>query len=322
MVDSGGREGPLSLRTEGSRNANKQRYNVAVSRAKDQLWLVHSLDYSIDLKPGDIRRGLLEYVENPSAFALVEEKIKNKSDSYFEEKVAKSLFAAGYNISQQWKVGSYRIDIVVQYKDRKIALECDGERYHSSPEQVQNDWERQKLLERMGWKFIRIRGSEYFRNPEKAMKRVFEELKEYEIFQETALEERQEENNSDLLERVKIRANQILMNWDNEEKIDDWNINFEESRDNASRGRELGETSGGNTNKPINNSEDIVEFLKEEGIAFVDQRERSGIIWVLYSDKLKDKFKNRAENSGHRFSFEARGSLSTAGKPAWRIMVS
>lgn len=30
--------------------------------------------------------------------------------------------------------------------------------------------------ERLGWRFIRIRGSEYFRDPAKAMKRVVSEL--------------------------------------------------------------------------------------------------------------------------------------------------
>ena len=60
MVDSNEGDGPLRLSGEGVDQSTKQRYNVAASRARDQLWVVHSLDYSKDLKPGDIRRDLLE----------------------------------------------------------------------------------------------------------------------------------------------------------------------------------------------------------------------------------------------------------------------
>lgn len=71
MVDSNAYDGPLAMASGEGAGANgkpmKQRYNVAVSRAKDQLWVVHSLDYTADLKPGDMRRGLLEYVCNPQA---------------------------------------------------------------------------------------------------------------------------------------------------------------------------------------------------------------------------------------------------------------
>jgi hypothetical protein len=41
----------------------KQRYNVAASRAKDQLWLVHSLDPDHDLKSGDLRRRLIDALQ-------------------------------------------------------------------------------------------------------------------------------------------------------------------------------------------------------------------------------------------------------------------
>ena len=88
------------------------------------------------------------------------------------------MAAAGYHIKQQWKVGAYRIDMVAIYKNQKIAIECDGEKYHSSDEQVRNDIERQSVLERLGWRFIRIRGSEYFRDKAETMKRVISELEE------------------------------------------------------------------------------------------------------------------------------------------------
>lgn len=47
---------------KGPDQSRKQRYNVAASRAQDQMWVVHSLDITRDLKHGDIRRDLLEAI--------------------------------------------------------------------------------------------------------------------------------------------------------------------------------------------------------------------------------------------------------------------
>lgn len=47
---------------------------------------------------------------------------------------------------------------------------------------IEEDMRRQTVLERIGWSFIRLRGSEYFRDPEKAMNRVVRELEELGIY--------------------------------------------------------------------------------------------------------------------------------------------
>lgn len=56
---------------------------------------------------------------------------------------------------QQWKVGAYRLDMVVVCGKKKIVIECDGERYHSGEDKIREDMERQTILERLGWRFIR-----------------------------------------------------------------------------------------------------------------------------------------------------------------------
>ena len=59
-----------------------------------------------------------------------------------------------------------------------VALECDGERYHSSESAIASDMERQTVLQRLGWNFIRIRGGVFYRNKELAMEKVFQQLEE------------------------------------------------------------------------------------------------------------------------------------------------
>lgn len=215
LVDSNEGEGPLRMAGEGIGKSTKQRYNVAVSRAKNQIWVVHSLDVSKDLKSGDMRRDLIEYATDPNAFQEQLKKIKTKADSPFEVSVAKALVKNGYKIVQQWPVGSYRIDMVAVCQDKKIAIECDGELYHSGDEKIREDMERQAVLERLGWRFIRIRGSEYYGNPEETMGRVIRELTEYEIEPEESLEI-DETSGSELQQSVIAAAGRILREWENE----------------------------------------------------------------------------------------------------------
>jgi very-short-patch-repair endonuclease len=210
LVDSNEGDGPLRLTGEGIDASTKQRYNVAASRAKEQLWVVHSLDCTRDLKTGDMRRDLIEYATDPNAFMQLANTVARKSESPFEEAVGKSLVAAGYSVTQQHPVGAYRLDMVVSCGDNKVALECDGEAYHSSEFQVRSDMERQTILERIGWKFIRVRGSEYYRDPEKTISRIIDDLSERGIMPENKTDTSERKLVSALLERINIRVDQIL----------------------------------------------------------------------------------------------------------------
>jgi very-short-patch-repair endonuclease/DNA polymerase III delta prime subunit len=194
----------------------KKRFNVAASRAKDQLWVVHSLQPDIHLKPNDLRRRLIDYAQNPSEFIRQLEDAETKTESEFEKQVYRRLISEGYKVTPQWKVGYYRIDMVVEGNGKRIALECDGEKYHP-PEKLSEDLARQAILERMNWKFIRIRGSEYFRSPEKAMDKVFLKLREAEVYPTSHGEATlKEELPSQNLEEIYQEAQIILKQWQEE----------------------------------------------------------------------------------------------------------
>lgn len=211
VVDCANGAGPLSNQGYGADDAYRKRYNVAASRAKDQLWVVDSLDPANDLKPGDLRKQLIDFSLNPTSVSRANEEIEAKAESPFESAVAKHLAARGYHLVQQWKVGAYRLDMVAVCGKQRVAIECDGERYHSGEEKIRADMERQTILERLGWRFIRIRGSEYYRNPEKAMERVITELAEFGIKpEETPTAEAVPFRETDLLNRVKACAHRIL----------------------------------------------------------------------------------------------------------------
>ncbi len=175
VVDAPGEKGPLSMRGPGNQDMWKKRFNVAASRAGDQMWVVHSLDPRTDLKPGDLRRMLIEHAEDPQATIRELEKAEEKTESVFEKEVMQRLIAAGYKVVPQWKVGHYRIDLVVEGNGQRLAVECDGDRYHPI-EKLEEDMGRQAILERLGWTFVRIRGSQFFRNPDTAIEPVLERI--------------------------------------------------------------------------------------------------------------------------------------------------
>ena len=214
IVDSNVKNGPLSMQGFGPDDAFRKRYNVAASRAKDQLWVVDSLDAANDLKPGDIRKRLIDYSLNPAAYENLAEEIEEKSESPFEVAVAKALVGRGYHLIQQWKVGTYRLDMVAICGRKYVAIECDGERYHNGEAKIREDMERQTILERLGWRFIRIRGSDYFRNPDKAMERVITELGDHGIEPEDQVDVIIDTRTSELLQRTKAYAFEILHSFD------------------------------------------------------------------------------------------------------------
>ena len=177
IVDSNEGDGPLTMKGDGADDMNKKRYNVAASRAKDQLWVVHSLDHQVQLKPGDLRRRLIEHAINPNHLMSLLEDGSAKTESPFEKEVFERLIRRGYRVKPQWQVGAYRIDLVVEGDSgSKLAVECDGDRYHY--DKVAEDLARQALLERLGWRFVRIRGSAFYRNRDEAMEVVFIKLDE------------------------------------------------------------------------------------------------------------------------------------------------
>ena len=58
------------------------------------------------------------------------------------------------NIIPQYPILNYRVDFA--FPVFKIAIEIDGKAYHSTKEQIENDYERQKNIENLGWLFYRI----------------------------------------------------------------------------------------------------------------------------------------------------------------------
>ena len=212
LVDSSEENKSLRLVGEGVEGAIRKRYNVAISRAKDQLWIVHSIDKN-NLKEGDLRKELFEYIDSLKENVFDKTAIENITASDFENEVARHLSEKNYTIKQKWRVGSYDIDMVAIYDDKKIAIECDGKTLNHTEEEVIANLEEQEILERCGWEFIRVRASEYFRNPEKAIKDLIIQLDDKGVYPN---HKEVYNDKNELLNNIKSEALELMEKYEEE----------------------------------------------------------------------------------------------------------
>ncbi|MDW8244666.1 MAG: AAA domain-containing protein [Thermogemmata sp.] len=173
-----------------TRLPDQRRFNVAMSRARDQVWLFHSVQLH-DLMPEDLRYRLISFFENPHSGAVEVfweslERLERAThgfrrhgtqpepyDSWFEVDVALELLRRNYRVRPQIEVAGYRIDLVVEGLDARIGIECDGDSWHG-PEQYERDMSRQRRLERAGWTFVRVRESDFYIDRERAISVIME----------------------------------------------------------------------------------------------------------------------------------------------------
>lgn len=154
--------GPLN------QSGGERRLNVAVTRAKEHIQVITSL------QPGDIdlsrtgSRGVedfkhyLEYAKHGTN-ALIRADSEPETlqfDSDFEEAVYTALDTHGFDVSTQVQSSGYSIDLAIKHPDKPgkfvLGIECDGAAYHSSKTARDRDRTRQAVLEDLGWTIHRI----------------------------------------------------------------------------------------------------------------------------------------------------------------------
>jgi very-short-patch-repair endonuclease len=172
------RIGPLT------KGADERRFNVAASRARDQMWLFHSVQLE-DLSEKDLRRKLLEFFLNskPQQVTGVDKhELERRAqqdnrrvvrpptpfESWFEVDVALEFLRKGFVVIPQFEVAGKRIDLVVEGGHMRLAVECDGDQWHGS-DRYEEDMQRQRQLERCGWEFFRVRESAFYADKDAAL---------------------------------------------------------------------------------------------------------------------------------------------------------
>jgi very-short-patch-repair endonuclease len=72
----------------------------------------------------------------------------------------------GAIVRTQAKLGrGYRADILIEIRGRKLVIECDGEAFHTTKEQIAHDKKRDRYCATNGMAVMRFTGSEINRDP-------------------------------------------------------------------------------------------------------------------------------------------------------------
>lgn len=165
-----------------SRDTYAQRFNVAASRARDRMYLVRSVGLEHLSSADNLRRNLINHFTTPyTQDENIQEDLRRLCESQFECEVYDALTERGYWVTPQVKVGQFRIDMVVEgNNDTRLAIECDGDRYHG-PDKWSEDMHRQRILERAGWVFWRCFASNWIRHKNEMIDDLLRSLSEYGI---------------------------------------------------------------------------------------------------------------------------------------------
>jgi very-short-patch-repair endonuclease len=99
-------------------------------------------------------------------------------ESTFEQRVFLALRDRGFHVTPQVEVNGRRIDLVVSGARGRLAVECDGDHWHTRREDQLADLDREMELRRAGWRFWRVRESEFNLDPEGALSTLWTTLED------------------------------------------------------------------------------------------------------------------------------------------------
>tara|TARA_R110000868_G_scaffold363678_1_gene626008 strand:+ start:6496 stop:11340 length:4845 start_codon:yes stop_codon:yes gene_type:complete len=153
---------------------------------KAVLYAYLAYSKAISENSNDLRLSVLTALsENTTNNVGLDSFLGSDLESPFEEEVYQSLAdkLGIENLIPQLQFAGFRIDIVYDPKRigvPKIAIECDGAKYHSSREAYLHDRHRQKILENHGFVFHRIWSTNWWRNPSRETTKLIDFIKNVE----------------------------------------------------------------------------------------------------------------------------------------------
>lgn len=163
-----------------NQDGGERRLNVLTTRARQRCEIFTNItDEDIDLNRTDARgvAAFKRYLKYARTGELEMATVTGGgADSPFEEAVAAALRDVGYQPVHQVGSAGFSIDLAIRDPQRPgrylLGIECDGATYHSAQSARDRDRLRQQVLEGMGWHIHRIWSTDWFRNPERELRRT------------------------------------------------------------------------------------------------------------------------------------------------------
>jgi very-short-patch-repair endonuclease len=157
--------------------------NVAFTRARDEIHIFHSAPVDTftlaDGRPGALTRWLQHCAAVQAAGRPKPAGSRiGQVDSEFEAEVASALQQRGIFVFHQYPACGFHIDLVCEREGARVAVECDGERYHLDEhgQPKLEDLEREAILRRAGWRIVRIPYRKWLRDSQEEVRTVLNAL--------------------------------------------------------------------------------------------------------------------------------------------------
>ena len=165
-------------------DGGQRRLNVLITRAKRRCEVFTNLTAE-DIDLGRTRaegpralKTFLKFARDGELHLPVES--NSHAQTPFEQAVGSKLTALGHDVRYQIGSAGYFIDLAIVDPDRPgrylLGIECDGASYHSARWARDRDRLRQKVLEGRGWRIHRIWSTDWFKNPERQLRRAEEAI--------------------------------------------------------------------------------------------------------------------------------------------------
>ncbi len=181
-----------------SQDGGENRLNVAISRAKQKVYVVTSIEPE-ELKVEDTKnRGaklFKRYLQYAKEIAIKDEMTSKQvlqqliiSDKKTETTKCKDdlivqiynrLEQDGYQVKQHVGVSDYKIDLAL-YDDKNahylLGIECDGTSYRDQSSTRERDIHRKRFLESRGWHLMRVWSLDWWKDSEQVIQNIKDRL--------------------------------------------------------------------------------------------------------------------------------------------------
>ena len=167
-----------------TQQGGERRLNVLFTRARWRIDVFSSMRAeNIQRRPGQSRgvQILRDYLEYAATGRIEGGVLTGRpTESPFEQHVKERLEAAGYDVTPQVGVASYRVDLGIEHPDYPhgfmLGVECDGATYHSAKSVRDRDRLREAVLRGLGWDIYRIWSTDWFDDPDREMRKLVDYL--------------------------------------------------------------------------------------------------------------------------------------------------
>ena len=180
------KEGKISMNFGPLNNSGgERRLNVAVSRARQEMYVFSSLHSSdIDLRRSKARgveglKHFLQYAETQTLPSTLHRHTHN-SDTLLARQIAKELEKRGFLVATNVGRSQFKVDVAIGDEKEpgiyRLGILLDGEGYRDTHTTRDREVVQPSVLSALNWQVMRVWSVDWFNNKERVISRIIERL--------------------------------------------------------------------------------------------------------------------------------------------------